>query len=204
MSAEPTAPVTTTNPDAAPTPDGALRRVLHNSISWVSQNRDVMQFCAMFVALTVILNLIYSHYEQSEPMLWYSEFNARLVEDVYAFLGLTVYRTNYTVTVNGFAMSIAPVCTALTTMIIYFACIVAYPASFGKKLLGLLLGIPALALVNFGRLLLLGYLGYTNQRLFDLVHLYVFQVVFIVFVIVLWLTWIDKIVQDASKDALPA
>ena len=84
-----------------------------------------------------------------------------------------------------YALRIAPVCTALTTMIIYFACIVAYPASFGKKLLGLLLGIPALALVNFGRLLLLGYLGYTNQRLFDLVHLYVFQVVFIVFVIVM-------------------
>jgi exosortase/archaeosortase family protein len=203
MSAEATTPVTT-NSDAAPTKAGPIRRVLYRSLTWVSRNRDVVQFCAMFVALTVILNLIYSHYEQSEPMLWYSEFNARMVEDVYAFLGLTVYRTNYTVTVNGFAMSIAPVCTALTTMIIYFACIVAYPASFGKKLLGLLLGIPSLALVNFGRLLLLGYLGYTNQKLFDLVHLYVFQVVFIVFVIVLWLTWIDKIVQDASKDALPA
>ena len=203
MSAEATTPTTTTS-DAAPADSGADHGVLHGSVSWLSRNRDVVQFCGLFVALTVVLNLVYSHYEQSEVMLWYSEFNARLVEDVYALLGLTVYRTNYTVTVNGFAMSIAPVCTALTTMIIYFACIVAYPASFGKKLLGLLLGIPALALVNFGRLLLLGYLGYTNQRLFDLVHLYVFQVVFIVFVIVLWLTWIDKIVQDASKDALPA
>ena len=203
MSAEATTPTTTTS-DAAPAATGAVRGVLYGTVSWFSRNRDVVQFCGLFVALTVILNLVYSHYEQSEVMLWYSEFNAKLVEDVYGLLGLTVYRTNYTVTVNGFAMSIAPVCTALTTMIIYFACIVAYPASFGKKLLGLLFGIPALALVNFGRLLLLGYLGYTNQRLFDLVHLYVFQVVFIVFVIVLWLTWIDKIVQDASKDPLPA
>jgi exosortase/archaeosortase family protein len=172
--------------------------------AWGRRNRDVLQFCVVFILLTVVLNLVYSHYEQSEAMIWYSTLNATLVYRVYHWLGLTAFQSNYTVTVNGFSMSIAPVCTAVSTMIIYFACIAAYPASIPKKLLGLLIGFPGLALVNFGRLLLLGYLGYTNPHLFELVHKYVFQVVFIVFVIVLWLTWIDKIVQDANEDPIPA
>jgi archaeosortase B (VPXXXP-CTERM-specific) len=170
----------------------------------IRENRDVLQFCAVFISLTALLNLGYSYYEQSEFMVWYSTLNATLVHDTYKLLGLSVSQARYTVTVNGFSMSIAPVCTAVTTMIIYFACIVAYPAGFLKKIVGILIGFPALALVNFGRLLLLGYLGYTNTELFDLVHQYVFQVVFIVFVIVLWLIWIDKIVRDENKDPVPA
>jgi exosortase/archaeosortase family protein len=188
---------------AEPSPNAAVPRP-NAAARWMRRNRDVIQFCGVFIALTVGLNHVYSSYEQSEPMIWYSTLNAKLVHWVYQALGLTTYISRYTVTVEGFAMSIAPVCTAVTTMIIYFACIVAYPAGTAKKLVGILIGFPALALVNFGRLLLLGYLGYTNQHLFELVHIYVFQVVFIVFVIVLWLTWIDLIVQDASKDPLPA
>jgi exosortase/archaeosortase family protein len=190
---------------AEPTPTAEAPRAWgRRAASWAGRNRDVLQFCAVFIVLTVALNLVYSWYEQAEFMIWYSTLNATLVYKVYEALGLTVYQSNYTVTVNGFSMSIAPVCTAVSTMIIYFACIVAYPASLGKKLVGLLIGFPGLALVNFGRLLLLGYLGYTNTHLFEIVHQYVFQVVFIVFVIVLWLIWIDKIVQDANQTSVPA
>ncbi len=171
---------------------------------FLHRNRDVVQFCVLFTSLTLVLNLIYNRYEQSEFMLWYSTLNAKLVHATYEWLELKTFISRYTVTVEGFSMSIAPVCTAVSTMIIYFACIAAYPASFGKKLLGLLIGIPSLALLNFSRLLLLGYLGYTNQELFDFVHLYLFQVIFIAFVIVLWLTWIDKIVQDARQAPVPA
>jgi exosortase/archaeosortase family protein len=191
----------TAEPNPTPAvPQSPGRRIA----AWAHRNRDVLQFCVVFILLTVVLNLVYSQYEQSEAMIWYSTLNATLVFKVYQAFGLTVFQSQYTVTVNGFSMSIAPVCTAVSTMIIYFACIVAYPASVVKKLLGLLIGFPGLALVNFGRLLLLGYLGYTSPRLFELVHQYVFQVVFIVFVIVLWLTWIDKIVQDANEDPIPA
>ena len=96
-----------------------------------------------------------------------------------------------------FRFSVVPDCGALPSMSIFVAAMVAFPAAWRKKVVGILLGLPALYVVNVIRLVCLGIIGaYTDGGpVFDFAHHYVWQGIYIVFVVAIWMLWVELLVK---------
>ncbi len=88
-------------------------------------------------------------------------------------------------------------CGAIEVMAIFFAAVMAFPARWWKRIVGLLLGIPIMYSVNIFRVTCLAIIGALDpeRQWFDFSHHYVWQAVYIIFVVAVWLAWIEFLVN---------
>ena len=86
-------------------------------------------------------------------------------------------------------------------MLIFLAALISYPASWRSKLIGLILGIPALYLLNVVRIIFLAVVGAHYSTLFDFMHLYFWQATLILMITTVWVVWILLVVSREKKSA---
>jgi exosortase H (IPTLxxWG-CTERM-specific) len=91
---------------------------------------------------------------------------------------------------NGFAVSIEAGCNGIEATIVLLAAIIAFPASWKRRLLGVALGVLAVQGLNVVRLISLFYLGQWDLRVFEWAHLYVWQALIMLDVLIVWLLWV--------------
>ena len=91
---------------------------------------------------------------------------------------------------TGFAVSIEAGCNGIEAAIVLIAGMVAFPASWTQKLLGMTLGFAAVQAVNLLRIISLYYLGQWNLPVFEFAHLYLWQALIMLDVLVVCLLWI--------------
>jgi len=91
---------------------------------------------------------------------------------------------------NGFAVSIEAGCNGVEATIVLLAAILAFPASWKSKLLGLAIGVIAVQGLNIVRVISLFYLGQWNFDVFEWAHLYVWQALIMLDVMIVWLLWV--------------
>ncbi|MEE4303622.1 MAG: exosortase H [Wenzhouxiangella sp.] len=99
---------------------------------------------------------------------------------------------------SGFAVSIEPGCNGVEALIILFAAIFAFPASFKHKLIGFAIGFVAIQALNLVRIISLFYLGQWNMTWFEWFHLYLWQALIILDALVVWLIWLRKLPPRTS------
>ena len=90
---------------------------------------------------------------------------------------------------SDFAVNIRNGCNGVEAMVILLAAVVAFPASWRARLLGLGIGILGIQLVNLVRVIALFLTGAYFPRFFDSSHTVVWQTVVIASAIALWLFW---------------
>jgi exosortase H (IPTLxxWG-CTERM-specific) len=93
-------------------------------------------------------------------------------------------------TTNGFAVSIEAGCNGVEATIVLVAAILAFPAPWKRRLLGLVVGIVAVQGLNVIRVISLYYLGQWDLDVFEWAHLYVWQALIMLDVLVVWLIWV--------------
>ncbi|HEY1459035.1 MAG TPA: exosortase H [Casimicrobiaceae bacterium] len=98
---------------------------------------------------------------------------------------------------NGFAVSIEAGCNGVEATIVLLAAILAFPAPWKRKLLGLAIGIVAVQGLNIVRVISLFYLGQWNFSVFEWAHLYVWQALIMLDVMVVWLLWVRTLPRMA-------
>lgn len=86
-------------------------------------------------------------------------------------------------------------CTGIYTTIIYISLIAAYPSRIREKLAGLLLGVPAIHLLNLARMVFISIVLYHRRDLFDFFHGYLWQVGFVIFMLLLVIFWMTRMVK---------
>ena len=99
-------------------------------------------------------------------------------------------------TSNGFAVSIEAGCNGVEATIVLLAAMLAYPAPWKNKLLGLLAGTLAVQGLNIVRVVSLFYLGQWNRSWFEWAHLYVWQALIMLDVLIVWLVWVRTLPRD--------
>lgn len=99
---------------------------------------------------------------------------------------------------SGFAVSIEPGCNGVEALIILFAAIFAFPASFKNKLIGFGIGFVAIQALNLVRIISLFYLGQWNMTWFNWFHLYLWQALIILDALVVWLIWLRMLPAKPS------
>ncbi len=93
-------------------------------------------------------------------------------------------------TVNGFAISIERGCNGIEAVIILISAMLAFPAPWRYKLLGIGAGFVAIQALNLVRIISLFYLGQWNRTWFDWFHLYLWQALIVLDALVAFLVWL--------------
>lgn len=91
-----------------------------------------------------------------------------------------------------FSVAIYNGCNGLEAMLIFISGVVAFPASWRHKLLGIALGFVAIQIVNVIRVVSLFYIGVFKPAWFSVSHVFVWQTIIILFGVVLWLLWVQR------------
>ena len=91
---------------------------------------------------------------------------------------------------TGFAVSIEAGCNGVEAMLVLLAGILAFPAPWKYKAIGLAIGVVAIQALNLVRIVSLYYLGQWDAKWFEWAHLYVWQSLIMLDALIVWMLWI--------------
>lgn len=93
---------------------------------------------------------------------------------------------------DRFSVNIMNGCNGVEAMLIFFAAVLAFPASWKARLAGLALGLVAIQLVNLLRVVALYLTGAYLPGFFDTSHTVVWQTLVILSGVLLWIFWANR------------
>jgi exosortase H (IPTLxxWG-CTERM-specific) len=103
-------------------------------------------------------------------------------------LGNMVYSSR-----TGFAMTIEAGCNGVEAMLVLLAGILAYPAPWRSKVIGLVVGAVAIQALNLVRIVSLFYLGQWDLKWFEWAHLYAWQALIMLDALLVWMLWMRSV-----------
>lgn len=156
----------------------------------------VFGFLGIFFVLMALFYLLtntdfYNNYI-SQPIV---NLNAKVASLVLNIFGLETQSINESVKSADFAFDIKAGCDALEPTAIFISALLAFPLAFRFKWKGFLLGVLFLLSANFIRIISLFFVGVYSPDFFELVHVEVWQSVFIllsIFTFFFWMNWAIK------------
>jgi exosortase H (IPTLxxWG-CTERM-specific) len=176
-------------PQPAPSPHAAAPE----PVSVWRQHRREITFLVLFLVLLggsfalISLNWVNDH--AIEP---FTAGVARASGVGLNLLGQHVTLQGTVIQGSRFAVNIRNGCNGVEAMLIYLAAVLAFPASWRARLLGLGLGIVAIQAVNLVRVIALYLTGVYFPKLFDASHTVVWQSIVILFGVLLWILWANR------------
>ena len=105
---------------------------------------------------------------------------------------------------NGFGVSIEPGCNGVEAFIVLSAAMLAFPAAWRSRLLGLGVGFLAIQALNVVRVISLFYIGQWNKEAFEFAHAYLWQGLIMLDVLVVWLLWVRWAAPAEPAPKVPA
>jgi exosortase H (IPTLxxWG-CTERM-specific) len=100
------------------------------------------------------------------------------------------------ITINGcnlrsprFAVTIYNGCNGLITSLIFVSGVLAFPARWWAKVVGVLGGLVAIQVINLVRIVSLFYIGIYLPQLFNSSHIFIWQSLVILAGVTLWIVW---------------
>ena len=105
-------------------------------------------------------------------------------------------------TTNGFAVSVEAGCNGIEAAIILIAAMLAFPAPWKHRVIGILAGLSAVQALNIVRVISLFYIGQWSMTVFEWAHLYLWQALIMLDVLIVWLIWIRTLPTSPSSSAV--
>jgi exosortase H (IPTLxxWG-CTERM-specific) len=122
----------------------------------------------------------------------YTTFVAEEARAVLNLFGEHATVTHQVLASRRFSVAIYNGCNGLEAILIFVSGVLAFPARWRRKLVGIALGFLAIQVFNVVRVVSLFYIGAFKPRWFSLSHVFVWQSLVIVFAVVLWLVWVRR------------
>lgn len=104
---------------------------------------------------------------------------------------------------SDFSINVVYGCDGAFATAILLSGIIAYPSRIKEKLMGVLIGIPAIFAINQARVISLFLLGRRHPGQFEEVHIYVWQPIIIIFAILVWDFWARNFVGKSEVQKSP-
>lgn len=90
-------------------------------------------------------------------------------------------------------------CDALEPIVYFAAAVIAFPAPWRRRVLGLVLGIPVIFLLNIARIVSLYFVATRRPDWFEAAHLDVWQPLFIAATLAVWFTWVMLLPKAGAR-----
>jgi exosortase H (IPTLxxWG-CTERM-specific) len=94
---------------------------------------------------------------------------------------------------NGFSVSIEAGCNGIEAAIVLIAAVLAFPAPWRYRGIGIAAGLAAVQGLNIVRVVSLFYLGQWSFQAYEWAHLYVWQALIMLDVLLVWMIWIRRL-----------
>lgn len=101
-------------------------------------------------------------------------------------------------TFRGFGVEIAEACNGVLPTYVYLSAVLAFPSRWRDKLWGILIGIPAVFLINLVRIVTLVMFGAFWPDQFEQVHIYVWQALIVALSMGIWVFWAERFVRPRT------
>jgi len=168
----------------APSPFAGLRE------NW-RQKLPVLFFVLGFAVLMVLFYIFWlSEFSQEFFQPKVVSVNAKVSSWILNIFGMQTIASDAVLSSKAFSVSIARGCDAIEAMALFAAALLSFPAKWRPKLIGFFAGIALLFILNLGRIISLFLTGIYFPKAFEIMHVEVWQVLFILFAIGLWIFWI--------------
>jgi len=148
--------------------------------------RFVILFASILAAMFTVVALQQVNDTLVEP---YTAVIARVSGGVLALLGEDITVSGCDVRSPRFAVTIYNGCNGLITSLIFISGVLAFPASWRSKAVGVVAGLLAIQVINLIRIVALYYTGVFFPSWFDEAHIVVWQSLVILAGVVLWIVW---------------
>lgn len=96
---------------------------------------------------------------------------------------------------SGFAIEMRDGCNAVNVTILLWSAMLAFPAPWKMRTLGLVTGSAVIQALNIVRFISLFYLGQYNMPLFDFAHGYLWESLLVLDSMVLFWLWADRVAR---------
>lgn len=161
--------------------------------NWMQVNREAVRFLVLFSVLLISFFVLFSLFASSFDFL--RVWTAHITSLVSQLFGMETSVDGSVLSMETMDFEVIQECTGVFAMIVYVAAVLAYPAGWRQRGLGLLVGLPVIFGVNIARMVVLVSVAISHKAWFDYVHSYLWQGTFIIFVILVWLLWIRRVVE---------
>ncbi len=115
-----------------------------------------------------------------------------VLQVISAIVGFPLHKNGTIMGSGEFEVDVAPACSGAVPMSIYLSAVLAYPATWASRRLGVGLGIGVILIVNIFRVSALFLIGLYHHQLFHETHVYVAQALVICVAVALWLFWATR------------
>lgn len=116
-------------------------------------------------------------------------------------LGQDARAIDHTIVSPRGAVAIHRGCDAAEPIALFIAAVLAFPAKWRERIMGVTLGVAALMALNLLRIVSLCLISTHLPRIFDLMHVDVWQAVFIFIALALWSMWALRVVTPPINSA---
>lgn len=158
--------------------------------SWLRSKRPVLRFVVTFgVLMGAFYGLTATAFFDKHGWDPYLDLNARVSGAILRFLGQDVVTSGQSLASPGASLSIRHGCDAIHASALFVSAILAAPTPVWGKLCGAVAGTILLMLTNLVRVVSLFYVRKYYPAAFELMHVEVWQVLFIFLAILLWVVW---------------
>lgn len=152
----------------------------------------VLKFLLIFgVLLSVFYMFIaFSPFYSKKFVPWHHQLIAKVSGGMLTVLGHDTTVAGAFISSPRFSVQIVRGCDAVEAIALYVCAVLAFPLPFIKKLPGMVAGTLLLLILNLVRIVSLFLIGAYSPKIFSLMHLDVWQALFIFFAVVFWILWL--------------
>jgi exosortase H (IPTLxxWG-CTERM-specific) len=131
----------------------------------------------------------------------YTAFIAEVSGLVLRLFGEQASVNNCVVSSPRFAVTIYNGCNGLITSLIFISGVLAFPARWGAKVVGVIGGLLMIQIINLIRIISLFYIGVFLPALFNQSHIFIWQSVVILAGVALWVLWAHYLASPVEKSS---
>jgi exosortase H (IPTLxxWG-CTERM-specific) len=168
--------------------------------TWRKYRREIVFLTLFLVLLGGSFTLISVNWVNDHVIEPFTAGIAQVSGAVLDLIGQNVTMQGTVIRNSRFAVNIRNGCNGVEAMLIFLAAVLAFPASWRSRLLGLGLGILVIQVVNLIRVVALFLTGIYFPKLFDASHTVVWQTLVILSGVLLWIFWANRFATPASAE----
>ena len=129
----------------------------------------------------------------------YSQSVVVATSKVLALLGVPFTAQGSVIELPGLALDVRFGCNGLEAVMIYSIAVLAYPAHWKKKIVGIAAGFLLLQAANILRIVLLVYSGMHLKNFFQYIHTYIAQTIMIILSLILFFLYLDRATSSTTS-----
>jgi len=164
--------------------------------------RRSLLFIARFLALLLVLYFaVASHPGNDRIIVPFTALIARVSGTLLRWIGEPVTVVGTEIRSSSFSVQIENGCNGVETALLFGSAVLAFPASWKRRLLGLALGFVAIQLLNLVRVVSLFWIGAHHPTLFTQSHTVIWQSIVVLWGVLLFLLWAKPPSREAATQA---